>query len=178
MISAATNNLTRLIEGFLSFLSLGFAQLRPIQTDLNALLSEARIELGKDLEGRVLHWLAPTLPTVNGDPVLLRQVLLKLLANALESTKKRTVTEIEIDCRKDTCETIFSVKDNGIGFDMQYAPKLFHLFQKLHNTIDFEGPGIGLAFVKAIIERHEGRVWAESTPDTGSTFYFSLPNRP
>jgi len=178
MISAATNNLTRLIEGFLSFLSLGFAQLRPIQTDLNALLSEARIELGKGLEGRVLHWLAPTLPTVNGDPVLLRQVLLKLLANALESTKKRTVTEIEIDCRKDACETIFSVKDNGIGFDMQYAPKLFHLFQKLHNTIDFEGPGIGLACVKAIIERHEGRVWAESTPDTGSTFYFSLPNRP
>ena len=178
MISAATNNLTRLIEGFLSFLSLGFAQLRPMQTDLNALLSEARIELGKGLEGRVLHWLTPPLPTVTGDPVLLREVLLKLLTNALESTKKRPVTEIEIDYREDACETVFSVKDNGIGFDIQYAPKLFHLFQKLHNTSDFEGPGIGLACVKAIIERHEGRVWAKSTPDTGSTFYFSLPNRP
>jgi len=178
MISAATDNLTRRLEGFLSFLSLGFAPLRSVQTDLNALLSEARMELEKCCESRTLHWLTPSLPTVTGDPVLLRQVLLKLLENALESTKKRPVTEIEIDYREDACETIFSVKDNGIGFDMQYAPKLFHLFQKLHNTIDFEGPGIGLACVKAIIERHEGRVWAESTPDTGSTFYFSLPNRP
>jgi len=178
MISAATNNLTRLLEGFLSFLNVGFAPLRLVQVDLNALLSEACLELGKGCEGRILHWLTPPLPTVNGDPVLLREVLSKLLANALESTKKRSVTEIEVGCRRDAGETVFFVKDNGIGFDIRYAAKLFHLFQKLHNNSDFEGPGIGLACVKAIIERHEGRVWAESTPDTGSTFYFSLQNRP
>ena len=178
MISAATNNLTRLLEGFLSFLNVGFAPLLLVQVDLNALLSEACLELGKGCEGRILHWLTPPLPTVNGDPVLLREVLSKLLANALESTKKRSVTEIEVGCRRDAGETVFFVKDNGIGFDIRYGTKLFHLFQKLHNTSDFEGPGIGLACVKAIIERHEGRVWAESTPDTGSTFYFSLPNRP
>ncbi len=178
MISAATNNLTRLLEGFLSFLSVGFAPLRPVQTDLNALLSEARRELGKVCEDRILHLLTPPLPTIWGDPVLLREVLSKLLANALESTKKRPVTEIEVGCRRAAGETVFFVKDNGIGFDMQYAQKLFHLFQKLHHKSDFEGPGIGLACVKAIIERHEGRVWAESTPDTGSTFYFSLPNKP
>jgi light-regulated signal transduction histidine kinase (bacteriophytochrome) len=178
LASAATNNLTRLLEGFLSFLSVGFAPLRPVQTDLNALLSGARMELGNGCEGRVLHWLTPYLPTVTGDPVLLREVLVKLLANALESTKKRPVTEIEIGYRKDACETVFFVRDNGIGFDMQHFGELFHLFQKLHNTSDFEGPGISLACVKAIIERHEGRVWAESAPGTGSTFYFSLPNRP
>jgi light-regulated signal transduction histidine kinase (bacteriophytochrome) len=178
LVSAATNNLTRLLEGFLSFLSVGFAPLRPVQTDLNALLSGARMELEKCCESRTLHWLTPSLPTVTGDPVLLREVLVKLLANALESAKKRSVTEIEIGYRKDACETIFSVRDNGIGFDMQHVAKLFHLFQKLHHKSDFDGPGISLACVKAIIERHEGRVWAESVPGTGSTFYFSLPNRP
>ena len=141
-------------------------------------MSQARLELGKRCEGRVLHWLTPPLPTIQGDPVLLRDALLKLLANALESTKKRPATEIEVGCRRDADETVFFVKDNGIGFEMQYAPKLFHLFQKLNHKSDFEGPGIGLACVKAIIERHAGRVWAESTPDKGSTFYFSLPNRP
>lgn len=178
LIKIATNNLAGLLEGFLSFLSLGFAPMRPVQTDLNALLSEVCLELGQNCEDRVLHWNTTPLPTIHGDPTLLRQVFLKLLANALESTKKRPVTEIEIGCRKDPGESVFFVKDNGIGFEMQYVAKLFHLLQKLHNKSDFEGPGIGLACVKAIIERHEGRVWAESTPDIGSTFYFSLPNRP
>jgi light-regulated signal transduction histidine kinase (bacteriophytochrome) len=131
-------------------------------------------ELGSPWPGRKVDVRIGTLPISSGDPVLLRQVWMNLLSNALKYTRKRERALLEIGCERTGGVDAFFVRDNGTGFDMRYVDKLFGVFQRLHRAEDFEGTGVGLAIVQRIVQRHGGRAWAEAVVDKGSTFHFTL----
>jgi light-regulated signal transduction histidine kinase (bacteriophytochrome) len=133
-------------------------------------------QLTFETEGRSIEWHIDLLPVVSTDHAMIRQVWFNLISNAVKYSKLRERAKIEIGRGPDVPgEIVFFVRDNGVGFDMQYADKLFGVFQRLHKKEEFEGTGIGLANVRRIVHRHGGRTWAESAPDKGATFYFSLP---
>ena len=115
------------------------------------------------------------LPAVTGDPVLLRQVWVNLIDNAVKFSGKQAGARVEIGCSQEAAGLVFTVCDNGAGFDMAYADKLFGVFQRLHTAAEFPGTGVGLAIVKRVVERHGGRVWAESLSSGGARLSFSLP---
>ncbi|RYG18425.1 GHKL domain-containing protein, partial [bacterium] len=138
-------------------------------------LREAQREVLIDVVGRDIVWTIASLPAVEGDLMMLRLAVQNLLANAVKYSRTRSQAMIDVGYRLDDGMHVFSVRDNGVGFDMRYKDKLFGVFQRLHRWEDFEGTGIGLANVKRIVERHGGRVWADGAVDRGATFYFSLP---
>jgi PAS domain S-box-containing protein len=165
-----------LIDELLAFSRLGRAQVRAAPVDLSSLAREAIDEVELDANGREVRWRVGTLPPVTGDASLLRQVFINLLSNAVKYTRPRAVASIEVgSVPGDSGEIVCFVRDNGVGFDMKYADKLFGVFQRLHGADEFEGTGIGLANVRRVIQRHGGKTWAHGVVDEGATFYFSLP---
>ena len=174
-IETAGKTMNRLIDDLLAFSRMTRADMQTSTVDPNPMIQEILREMETDLLGRQIDWRIATLPTVQADPAMLKQVLTNLISNAVKYTRNRTPAEITINSveEQEGCVTI-SVRDNGAGFDMQYAHKLFGVFQRLHAANEFEGTGIGLATVQRIILRHGGRVWAEGILDKGATFSFTL----
>jgi light-regulated signal transduction histidine kinase (bacteriophytochrome) len=132
-------------------------------------------KLSPDLPAHRIEWVIEPLPEIIADPTFLQLALYNLLSNAVKFTSTRDPAVIRISSVQLPGETVFHVADNGVGFNMEYAHKLFGVFQRLHRMEDFQGTGIGLANVRRIIERHGGRVWAHSVPGEGATFSFALP---
>ncbi len=167
----------RLIDDLLLFSRMGQAEMRQEQVDLQQVAHDAIAQLEPETKGRVIQWKEGKLAVVRADASMLRQVFANLLSNAVKYTKPRNPAEIEIGASPSPGnEIVVFVRDNGVGFDMRYADKLFGVFQRLHPREQFEGTGIGLANVRRIILRHGGRTWAEGKPEVGATFYFSLPS--
>jgi light-regulated signal transduction histidine kinase (bacteriophytochrome) len=174
-ITDAAGRMATLIDDLLAFSRTGRASLTKGRVDLNALVSDARAEVSVDLDGRRITWNVHPLPEVHADPALLRPVMVNLLSNALKYTRTRDEARIEVGtCDGQPGEVAIFVRDNGVGFDMQYADKLFGVFQRLHSAAEFPGTGVGLAIVQRVINRHGGRVWAEAKPGEGATFFFTL----
>lgn len=177
-ILASTEHMTQLIDGLMTLSTAGRKELRPRAVDTGELVRTVFEELGAAGAGRRIEQRLNSLPPIHGDPSLIRQVFTNLLSNAIKSTRDKDPAIIEVGCRANGDEDIHSVTDNGIGFDMAYSDKLFKPFQRLHYADEFPGTGVGLAIVQHIIERHGGRIWAESTVGLGATFYFALPRHP
>lgn len=174
-IAASACQMGVLIDDLLQFSRTGRAEMVQKSMSMNQALQEALIPLKIPADGRVIEWDIGDLPSVRGDYALLRQVWANLLDNAVKYTRTREVARIEVSASEENGKIVFVVADNGVGFDMQYAGKLFGVFQRLHALEDFEGTGIGLATVQRIIKRHGGSVWAEAELNRGARFYFSLP---
>jgi signal transduction histidine kinase/ABC-type sugar transport system substrate-binding protein len=177
IIAEAARKMGQLIDDLLSFSRAGRAQMRLEPVSLAALVAECRHDLEHDLQGRAVEWEVGELPEVMADRALLRQVFANLLGNAVKYTRPRAPARIGVSARREGGETVVTVRDNGVGFDMQYSDKLFGVFQRLHGEAEFEGTGIGLANVRRIVSRHGGRTWAEGEVDKGSAFHFSLPEK-
>jgi light-regulated signal transduction histidine kinase (bacteriophytochrome) len=143
---------------------------------MNALVADVRQGLVMEVGDRTIDWKVAALDRVVADPTMIRLVVENLVSNAVKYTRPRERALIEIGSAREPGETVFFVRDNGVGFDMAYVGKLFGVFQRLHRVEEFEGTGIGLANVRRIVERHGGRTWAEGALDKGATFFFSLPN--
>jgi light-regulated signal transduction histidine kinase (bacteriophytochrome) len=164
-----------LIDNLLQFSRDGRTEMRRETLDMSQVLKEALSRLKEVHAERTIEWVIGELPSVHGDYAMLRQVWTNLLDNAVKYTRKREIAKIEVGARKENEEVLFFIRDNGVGFDMRHAGKLFGVFQRLHSLEEFEGTGIGLANVKRIINRHDGRIWAEAEANQGATFYFTLP---
>ncbi len=176
-IRRGAQQMGELIDDLLKFARLSRATMEVDRVDMNRLMRTALSDLHFKSDDPRVELLCGELPACTGDSALLRQVWVNLLSNALKYTGRRDKAVIEIGSQKQDRATVYFVRDNGAGFDMRYADKLFGVFQRLHRAEDYEGTGVGLAIVQRIVHRHGGRVWAEAEEDRGATFYFTLEER-
>jgi PAS domain S-box-containing protein len=170
-----TTNMGRLIDGLLAFSRLGRQQMGHTHFAMGDLVKDAIEEVRGGMNGRNVEFRVGNLPDAEGDRILLRQVLINILSNAVKFSRDRNPAIIEVGSHQEQDRNTFYVRDNGVGFESRYADKMFGVFQRLHAATEFEGSGLGLAIVQRIVHRHGGRVWAEGTPGQGATVYFSLP---
>jgi light-regulated signal transduction histidine kinase (bacteriophytochrome) len=171
----SAHRMSQLIDDLLRFSRLSRQPLSKGTVRAKALVSEIAAELLKDSGDRVIEFQIEDLPDCQGDTSLLRQVFFNLLSNAVKFTRGKQPGIVQVGCHDHPSEKLYFVRDNGAGFDMQYAEKLFGVFQRLHTAEEFEGTGIGLSIVHRIVQRHGGRIWAEAATNEGATFYFTLP---
>ena len=175
-ISESATRMGQLIDDLLVFSRMGRQEMLQGTVNLDQLIASVLHDLRHDLQDRTISWTIARLPEVTGDAAMLRQVFVNLLGNAVKFTGTRPQATIEIGSRQSSQqEAVVFVRDNGVGFDMQYANKLFGVFQRLHRADEFDGTGIGLANVRRIIHRHGGKTWAEGALGEGATFYVTLP---
>ncbi len=174
-IATSTRRMGDLIDDLLVFSKMGRSELGRTRVALSPLVADVLREMESEVKGRKIEWAVAPLPEVEADPAMLRLVFTNLISNAIKYTQPRPGARIEIGASNGGGETVVFVRDNGVGFDMQYVHKLFGVFQRLHKKEEFEGTGIGLANVRRIIHRHGGRTWAEGQVGRGAAFYFSLP---
>jgi PAS domain S-box-containing protein len=163
-----------LIDDLLAFARLSRQPLGRRPVDTTRLVREVLAELKPETAGRQIDFRIDGLPPCEGDPALLKQLWINLLSNAIKYTRQQAAAVVEIGFETCASAGAFFVRDNGVGFDMQYAGKLFGVFQRLHRSDEFEGTGVGLAIVQRVVHRHGGSVWAVAQPNQGATFYFTL----
>jgi signal transduction histidine kinase len=174
-ISGAARRMDLLIDDLLRFSRLGRQPFRSERFSTEGLVREVLGELAREYEGRRVDVSVSTLPEMVGDRSLIKQVFVNLLSNGFKFTRERALATIAVEAVVGESETTFSVRDNGAGFDMQHASKLFGTFQRLHSQDQFEGTGVGLSLAQRIVARHGGRIWAEAEVDKGATFFFTIP---
>jgi PAS domain S-box-containing protein len=163
-----------LLDGMRDFLSINRKKMEKSLLSLVDIIDTCLTALEKDREGRNIEIVVGNLPVCEADPFMIKVVFYNLLSNAIKFTNRLASAKIEIGCCKENEEVICYIKDNGIGFDMKYADKVFGAFQKLHSQDEFKGAGLGLNIAQSIIRRHGGRIWAKSAPDRGTTFFFTF----
>jgi light-regulated signal transduction histidine kinase (bacteriophytochrome) len=171
-VSENAEKMNRLIDGLLNVSNTAHRMLAVQRIDMGKVAEDVVTDLAARDRARVV--IGP-MPEIDGDPAALRQVWTNLVSNALKYSAKQGQSAIELGCEPGAGMAVFRVQDNGVGFNAAYSQKLFGVFSRLHSASEFEGIGIGLAIVKRVVERHGGRVWAESSLNAGATFYFSLP---
>lgn len=165
----------QLIDDLLNFSRLGRKELEKTMLNMNNLVENVQQELMVNEDGRQVEFNIKPLVEAYGDLSMIRQVWINLISNALKYSKRQPVSKIEIGCLREEENTVFYIRDNGVGFDMTYADKLFGVFQRLHRIEEFDGTGVGLALVHRIVSRHGGRIWADAAVNQGATFFFSIP---
>jgi light-regulated signal transduction histidine kinase (bacteriophytochrome) len=177
VINASATHMGQLIDDLLSFSRMGRGQMAVQAIDMEFLIREIIKTFAKEIGERGVKVEISHLDPIEGDMAMIRVVMMNLISNAIKFTSKTPEPLIKIGSELNENETVYHVSDNGAGFDMKYANKLFGVFQRLHGEADFEGTGIGLATVKRVIDRHGGRIWADGSPGSGASFFFSLPRK-
>ena len=176
IVLRSTKNMGMLIDDLLTFSGLGRKKIESSRINMQGLVNEVLNDLNDLNNSNKPEVNIKELPEASGDKDLLRQVIINLLSNSIKFTKPGKNATIEVGSFTKDKQNVYYIKDNGVGFNMKYSDKLFEVFQRLHSTSEFEGTGVGLAIVQRIIQRHGGKVWAESEVDKGTTFYFTLTN--